>query len=194
MKIKCFILAIVTIAIFSELFLFLNKFDVDKLARRFKIQKQAELQWNQQAIAESKLISQSSINVILDQNSKYIESKNKLDAPIANVEIVYFSMKQLIQNFGANINKNNEHTCPSVAFCRTSVLQERSSERNGKTRFMRRKWSRNKIIALVNMVGHCGRSKSHLSQQYFDALADVDDLHKGYRRIFLCGEGYNRNR
>ena len=43
---------------------------------------------------------------------------------------------------------------------------------------MRRKRSRNKIFALVNMVGHCGRSKSQLSQQYFDALVDVDDLHK----------------
>ena len=51
-----------------------------------------------------------------------------------------------------------------------------------------------RFFALVNMVGHCGRSKSQLSQQYFDALVDVDDLHKGYRRIFLCGEGYNRNR
>ena len=174
--------------------MFLNTFHFDKLTWRFKTQKQAKLQWSQQAIVELKSIPQSSINVILDQNSKYIESNNKLDAPIANVEIIYFSLKQLIQNFGANINKNNEHSCPSVAFCRTSVLQERRSDRNGKIRFVRPRRSRNKIFALVNMVGHCGRSKSQLSQQYFDALVDVDDLHKGYRRIFLCGEGYNRNR
>ena len=96
--------------------MFLNTFHFDKLTWRFKTQKQAKLQWSQQAIVELKSIPQSSINVILDQNSKYIESNNKLDAPIANVEIIYFSLKQLIQNFGANINKNNEHSCPSVAF------------------------------------------------------------------------------
>lgn len=191
MKFKILVLVIVTFTAFLELFVLQNNFDFYNLVWRFKPRKQAKLQWNQQDIAESRSLAQSSINVILDQNSKYIESKNKLDAPIASVEIVYFSLKQLIQNFGANINKNHEYTCPSVAFCSTSVLRERSSGRGKKMKFMRRKRVHNKVMALVNMVGHCGRSKSHLSQLYFDA---VDDLQERYHRIFLCGEGYDRNR
>jgi hypothetical protein len=152
--------------------------------------------WKQINIDEIEQIPTSSINALIDQNAKYIEVKKQIIEPIATVELVYYSLAQLIENYGSNINKNNEmHTCPMVSSCKTSVLLHDKNDNIdtvNKWQSVRsiRKRPANKYLkkCLINMVSHCGRVRNHISQKYFHVLNDdrnTDSFHK----ILLCGEG-----
>ena len=161
--------------------------------------------WRKRYIVAIKRVPIDSINAILDQNNQYLNIKRQesIQQKHINIELKYYSLKQLIENFGTNINKKHtNYVCPIVSSCKTSILlshteddDERLYNRNRIKRQYRYNKNQNRIKALINMVSHCGRVQSKRSQQYFENV-NVHNNKKDddYEKILLCGEGGSRTK